>query len=383
MNIKRTIVHLRASNFVGGPEKQIIEHLKRLNQNRYNGWLVSFLEGRKENEMLQVARREGLNNCAIPTACPIDGRSLFKLLKLIRQLEADLICVHGYKACVMGWWVGKKANIPVLAFSRGDTGENRKVVFYEWLERRFLAKLEGIIAVSEGQKRLLEAKGLRKKNIWVVQNAIAIDAHALELSSERKIEVFHQFGIPQAAKLVVSAGRLSPEKGHRYLLEAIARLKKEERKYYFMFCGEGPCRADLEKQSEGLGISDQCHFPGFSRALPEILSAMDLLVLPSLSEGLPNVVLEAFASGKPVVASAVGGVPEIVANEVNGLLVPPQRPDLLSAAIDRILSNPELGKTMGLAGYSKVKSSFTFEAQTEQLEERYNQILSSSGGMKP
>jgi glycosyltransferase involved in cell wall biosynthesis len=380
MEKKLTIVHVRASNFVGGPEKQIIEHLKRLDPNRFIGWLVSYIESEKGNELLQVAQREGIRRVGIPMACQVDYRSLFRLLKLIHRLEPDLLCVHGYKACLMGWWAGKRAKVPVLAYSRGDTGENKKVALYEWLERRILPKVDGVIAVSEGQKRKCEALGIQSQKIWVVRNAISVNAHDKELRPPRKKEIFQELKIPLKSKLVVTAGRLSPEKGQRYFVEAIAKLGEKGRDSYFVFCGDGPCREDLEKQARDLGVLERCRFAGFRHDLPEIFSAMDLLVLPSLTEGLPNVLLEALASAKPVVATAVGGVPEIVDNEVNGLLVPPQRADLLSEAIERILLNPQLGQKMGISGYTKVKSDFTFETQTRKLEARYNQIVSAFGG---
>ena len=168
--------------------------------------------------------------------------------------------------------------------------------------------MTGIIAVSEGQKRKLESWGINGKTIWVVKNAVAIQAQSLGHVLASKSEISLRLGIPDQAQLVVSAGRLSPEKGHRYLIEAIAGLRKKQPDAYFVFCGEGPCREALERQAKDLGILDRCRFPGFCRDLPEILSAMDLFVLPSLSEGLPNVILESFASAKPVVASNVGGV---------------------------------------------------------------------------
>jgi len=377
MEEKRTIVHIRASNFVGGPEKQILEHLKRLNRQNFQGWLISFKEGRTENELLLRAQQEGLNHIGIPMAWALDLGALFRLIKTIRQIKADLLCVHGYKACLMGWGAGEKVHIPVMAFSRGDTGENQKVAFYEWLERRFLPKMDGIIAVSEGQKRKLESQGIKGETIGVVQNAVAIKPQSGEPVPIPKEEIFHRLAIPAQAKLVVSAGRLSPEKGHRYLVEAIAGLKIKQPGAFFLFCGDGPCREALEKQAHELGVLDRTLFSGFRRDLPEIFSVMDLFVLPSLSEGLPNVILEAFASGKPVVASDVGGVSEIVNHEVNGLLVPPQQSDHLAEAIERILSDPLWGKEMGNSGHEKVKAEFTFEAQTEKLEKRYLQVLSA------
>jgi len=133
----------------------------------------------------------------------------------------------------------------------------------------------------------------------------------------------------------------------------------------------------LKKQAHELKVSGKCRFVGFRHDLNEIFESMDLLVLPSLTEGFPNVILEAFACAKPVVATAVGGIPEIIEEGANGYLVPKERPDLLAEAIKKCLSDPEKKRSMGEAGYQKVKSEFTFESQTKKLESIYNEVLNS------
>lgn len=368
----KIIMHLIATNFYGGPEKQIVEHLKRLDPSRYHGIIVSFLEGGAENEILIQAKTVGLKHYGIPMSNRFDVMALWELTRLLRQERVDFLCVHGYKSTVMGWWVGKRSGIPVIAFSRGYTGENKKVAFYEWLERRAIKRVDGIIFVSEGQRKRLEKFGIKGRRNWVVHNAISVNSIG---PTDRGKEIFKDFGIPGDEKVVVSAGRLSPEKGHRFLVEAIGMLQESIKNTRFVFCGDGPCRQDLENQSKNLGISDICHFVGFRRDLKEIFQAMDLMVLPSLTEGLPNVVLEAFACSKPVVATRVGGVPEIVEDGVNGVLVLPERPDLLAEAIKDYLADPEKSRMMGEAGYHKVRKDFTLEAQTEKLERIYEGVL--------
>ena len=305
-------MHLIATNFYGGPEKQIVEHLRRLNSALYQGILASFLEGGNPNETLKQAEIAGLKNFGIPMASRFDIRALWKLIQLLRHEKIDLLCTHGYKSTVMGWWAGRKVGIPVVAFSRGYTAENPKVAFYEWLDRRFLKRVNGIIFVSEGQRKRLESFGIIGRRSWVVRNAVAADSSRNPLNGDLRREVLERLGIPSSVEMVVSAGRLSPEKGHRFLVEAIGMLRGSGNNTHFVFCGDGPCQKELEKQSIELEISGICHFVGFRRDLKEIFQAMDLLVLPSLTEGLPNVVLEAFACAKPVVATDVGGVPEIV-----------------------------------------------------------------------
>jgi glycosyltransferase involved in cell wall biosynthesis len=371
----KKIMHLIATNFHGGPEKQIVEHLKRLNSDLYQGILASYFERGNPNKTLEQAEIRGLKAFGIPISGRFDIRALLKIIGLLRQERVDLLCTHGYRSTVMGWWAGRRVGIPVVAFSRGYTAENPKVAFYEWLDRMFLKRVNGIIFVSEGQRKQLEGFGITGRRSWVVHNAVAADSLRDTLSGGLRKEILERLGIPNAAEMVVSAGRLSPEKGHQFLVEAIGMLRGSTNNTHFVFCGDGPCQKDLEKRSKELGISDLCHFVGFRKDIKDIFQAMDFMVLPSLTEGLPNVILEAFACAKPVVATSVGGVPEIVEDGVNGILVPPERSDLLAEAIKNCLAAPEKRRRMGEAGYHKVKAEFTFESQTQKLEAIYNEVI--------
>ena len=373
----RIILHLIATNFFGGPEKQIVAHLKHLNQNRYAGHLASYLEYGGSNELLAKAADEGIRTHGIPMHGPLDFQAQFKLNNLIARQKVDLLCVHGYKACVMGWWAGRIYKIPVIAFSRGYTSENKKIAFYNWLERQALRRVDGVIAVSEGQKKRLDSLGIRSPNTWVVRNAISVNPLKQNAAPEKRRQVYRELNIPESPKLVVAAGRLSPEKGHRFLVEAIARMDHQTRQACFVFCGDGMCQKELQDLAADLGVTRYCRFVGFRKDIADIFEVMDLMVLPSLTEGLPNVVLEAFASAKPVVASNVGGVPEVVEDGKNGILVPPQRPDLLADAIAKCLADRRFMKEMGKSGYHKVKSEFSVESQTAKLESIYCKILAS------
>lgn len=372
---QKSIMHLSATDFFGGPEKQIVEHLKRLNKDRFDGQIASYLEYGGPNELLEKARQEGLKAHGIPMHGPLDFTAQFKLNNLIRHENIDLLCVHGYKACVMGWWVAKMLKIPIIAFSRGYTSENLKIAFYNWLERLFLRRMNGIVTVSEGQKRKLEIFGIRNRNCWVVHNAVSIPEPGGTANPAKRLEVFKKLDIPEGAKLVVAAGRFSPEKGHRFLLEAVAQMGEGGNGAVFLLCGEGTCEKDLKKQAKALEIIDCIRFAGFRKDLADIFRVMDLMVLPSLAEGLPNVVLEALALAKPVVATRVGGVPEVIEDGVSGLLVPAERSDLLADAITKCLIEPERAKTMGISGYYRIKSEFDFFSQNYKLENIYKTIL--------
>lgn len=368
------IAHLIATNFYGGPEKQIVEHLKRLDGHVFKGVVASFLEC-ENNEIIDKAAAENLPNFAIPMAGPFDFRALQRLESFLQEQQVSLLCTHGYKATVMGWWAGSKRRVPVLAFSRGYTAENAKVALYEWFDRQALKRAAGIVTVSAGQKKRLAQLGVHHDATWVVHNAVVVPANDPGRDAEIKSEVHAHFQIPEKTQIVVVAGRLSPEKGHRYLVEAVSLLAGKALDAVFLFCGDGPCMDTLIAQAKSLGVSERCRFLGFRRDMNTILRAMDLMVLPSLTEGLPNVILEAFSCAKPVVATSVGGVPELVVDDENGYLVEAQRADLLAQAIEKILLSPEKMMDMGQSGYDRVCSGFSFEKQAATLEGIYEFLL--------
>ena len=372
--MQRYIMHFAATNFFGGPENQIVNHCALLNSARWKVIVCSFLEGKPQNELLDLAASLNLKTATLYTVSAYNPVVLKELALLLRKEKPDLIVVHGYRPLILCLILKPFFRFTIIVYSRGFTAESLKIRIYEKIYRLSMRLSNSILAVSDGHKRVLREYGVPENKIKVVHNAVSIDSfESLKKINMRK-EVLERLGIPSEGKLIVSAGRLSPEKGHRFLVEAIGMLRGSMNNNHFVFCGDGPCQKDLEKQSKELGISEICHFVGFRRDLKEIFQAMDLMVLPSLTEGLPNVVLEAFACAKPVVATAVGGVPEIVENGVNGILVPKERPDLLAEAIKGCLADPGKSRMMGEAGYNKVKTEFTFESQTQKLEAIYNQL---------
>ncbi|MHA1279572.1 MAG: glycosyltransferase family 4 protein [Candidatus Helarchaeota archaeon] len=373
---KKKILHLIATNFYGGPEKQIIEHLVRLNKyNEFVGILGSFIENGQPNEILQKAQERNISHFGIPMNNPLDFKALLFLHEQIRSHRIDLLCAHHYKSVVMGYLVGRYWGIPVMDYSRGFTAEDWKVSFYEWLERLFVRRMDGIISVSGGQKVKLRKMGIRKPPIWVVHNGVDLPEGFNKDRTRIREDVFDELKIPLNSLMVVSAGRLSPEKGHRFLIDALSHIKEEIENTYFVFCGEGVCQPELENRAKKYGVLSHCRFPGFRKDMPRIYQAMDFLVLPSLTEGLPNVVLESFAYERPVVATAVGGVPEVVVDGENGWLVPSQDSMKLADAIRKMIQDPEGRERMGKAGREKVEREFTFEVQTPKLIEIYRKMF--------
>ncbi|MBW1613078.1 MAG: glycosyltransferase [Deltaproteobacteria bacterium] len=165
------------------------------------------------------------------------------------------------------------------------------------------------------------------------------------------------------------------EKGFEYLVETLPDVLREYPDARFLIVGEGPLRDKLKVKSEELSVEDKVVFTGFRSDIKEILSAVDLLVVPSLLEGFPMVTLEAMAMAKPIVATNIDGITEQITDGVTGILVPPKDPSALAKAIIRALTNKELARSMGLSAREKVELEFSVEKMVAETERVYLSLL--------
>jgi glycosyltransferase involved in cell wall biosynthesis len=347
-----------------------------------------------------------------------------------------VLCCHGYKAGLLGLLAARRIGIPVISVSRGWTGENFKVRLYDALDRRVLRWMDKVVCVSEGQAAKVRRAGVREEKITVIRNAVRSDRfdnpdpaardELLRMFSTEGSEVgdrgsanrsqrtvvsgqcsdegkkwdranlcaalegpFRQIGpVPFSTLIVGAAGRLSPEKGFDVLIDAAARVSSGEwraasdaqspktqdlRPIRFVLFGDGPLRESLARRIAAKGFDGRFIMAGFRSDLDRLLPHLDLLVLPSHSEGLPNVALEAQAAGVPVVATAVGGTPEVIEDGQTGFLVPPGDPAALAERIGRLLIDPALRARFAAAGRERVAARFSFAAQAED----YRNLLAS------
>jgi glycosyltransferase involved in cell wall biosynthesis len=174
---------------------------------------------------------------------------------------------------------------------------------------------------------------------------------------------------------VLSIGRFVAEKGHRHLLEAAARIERTKPGAHWVLVGAGELEASLKHQARGLGLESRVHFTGWRDDIPEVLAVSDVFVLPSESEGFGRVVVEAMAMARPVVATAVGGVPEIVQDGQTGILVPPSDPAALADAVRSLLDDPARASRLGAAGRARAESRFTLTAHVDGVERVYAEVL--------
>jgi glycosyltransferase involved in cell wall biosynthesis len=365
------IVHLTASTFYGGPERQMLGLARSLSE-ADESVFVSFAEGGRCRPFLSAARQQGFEAVGLKYDTPRLGSAVNEIAELLAELQADVLCCHGYKANLLGRRAARRHGIPAVAVARGWTGESWRVRLYERIDRWHLRKMDRVVCVSEAQAERVRRCGVPPDRVRVIRNAI--DPDRFSTLTTRYRSRLERYFRPARTLLVGAAGRLSPEKGFDVLVSAAARVVQRQPSAGFVLFGEGACRESLQQQIKAAGLSSAFVLGGFRPDLDRFLPHFDLFVLPSHTEGLPNVVLEACAAGVPVVATAVGGTPEVIEDGVTGHLVPAGNPEMLAYRIETLLANAAERRGLGRCGRLHVLEQFGFAAQADQYRRLFEEL---------
>jgi glycosyltransferase involved in cell wall biosynthesis len=355
-------LNLLPCRFWGGPEKQTL---------RLSGWLRDYarvetifavmptdaasLDG---NPLLLRAREAGFESAPFVQSRRYDLIEGVRLLRrLVSRYRPDVVCATGYKADVLAAWLGATPSVATL---RGWTAQDAKVRFFEWLDRRTLRRHDSVIVVSHVLRDAAIRAGVAPQRVFWVPNAI----DPAQLPSPRQREdLCREIGADPERPLLAAVGRLSPEKGQRVLVDAFSRVRHRLPGSRLAIVGDGPEEASLRGQVETLGLAQDVTFMGLRADGQQIIGALDALALPSFSEGMPNVLLEAFAYGTPVVATRVGGVPDMLSDGDSGWLVSPGDAEGLAFALVEALADASEARRRAARARSILAERFTVERQ--------------------
>ncbi|NLW35951.1 MAG: glycosyltransferase family 4 protein [Syntrophorhabdus aromaticivorans] len=308
------------------------------------------------------------------------GRSVFSfretvtaLHRFARELDVALVCSNDYKSNVFGLVLGRQAKLPAIAVFHGRTSKDAKVRFYERLDDIFLKYFDSVVAVSEYSRKQLQSIGVDSQKIHVIPNAVdePSSSAAEESQSLRK-----EFGLTSRNNVILFVGRLSREKGLQSLVESAAMLIRKHEDARFILVGEGPERANLTRLIARYGLEGHVTMTGYRHDVRGFIEISDFLVLPSVREGMPVVILEAFREGKAVVATGVGGVPEFVMHNVNGLIVKPGDTHELTESLSFMLMNQDKALVMGRHGKALIREKYNFAVQAQEYGHLYDDVLS-------
>lgn len=338
----------------------------------YRVEFVSFSEDRLCHPFLDEVENNGFRGIELAHDTPHLLAAYRELVRLLRNNDTNILCCHGYKAGLLGLLAARRLRIPVIGVSRGWTAESRRVKLYEKLDRLLLRRMDRVVCVSHGQAEKVRRAGVADKKITVIHNAIRTERFGNpKLECRARLEDL----FPKPPKTIVAAaGRLSPEKGFDVLIDAAAEVVRENSSVGFVLFGDGALRDQLGEQINALGLGENFVLAGFQDNLDDLFPHFDLFAQSSHTEGLPNVLLEAFAAGVPVVATAVGGTPEVIDDGMSGYLVPPGDSTALAGRIIDLLGNDTARREMGSRGQQQVKERFSFPSQAREYRRLFERL---------
>ncbi len=362
---------------VGGAERALLSLVKKLSSGKYDV-MVAYLKG--EGRLAEHFRDAGIKVFDLKMRNRMALGAVIRLYRLLKREKVRVLHTHLIQADICGFLAGKMAGVPVIISTKHNPDEFRKRRSIPvWLDGIFANRSDRIIAVSNAVRDfLIKWERISEDKFTVIHNGIDMeDFNFREFTSATDITAKkEELGIDSSSQVVGTVRRLDEQKGHKFFLEAIPEILKKVHGVKFLIVGDGPLQNKLEKLSEKLKISENVIFTGIRRDIPEILAIMDVFVLPSIFEGFGIVLLEAMAMKKAIVASRIGGIPEIVDDGLTGILIEPANPSEIANSIITLLKNPEKAKQMGDAGSKKVEKIFTADVMAKQIEDVYDSALS-------
>lgn len=378
------IVSFLESNFVTGPAKNVLQFAHSARQPDPGEGLpavelsvVTFARPHDgPNGLIDGARRAGLFVHVLEESGPFDPSLLPKVRQLIHSLAPDIIQTHHVKSHFLIARSGLNRSYPWIAFHHGYTATNLKQRLYNQFDRWSLHHPDHLVTVCGPFKNQLTAFGIPSERISILHNTLeaspAPDSAAM--NAARSL-------LPSGVPILLIVGRLSQEKGHLDLIAALALLHSQypQLPWHALFIGEGPARASLTAAIAHAGLDARISLPGHQDDVKPFYGLADLFVMPSHSEGSPNALLEAMMARVPIIATHVGGIPEIVTHGETALLVPPSDPGALAAALAQLLANPALAQRLADAAQRQALDHHQPSAYRRHLAGIHLQVLRQKG----
>jgi glycosyltransferase involved in cell wall biosynthesis len=367
---------------MGGAERlmvPILQHLSRIDFDPY----VCALQSKDGNPMADEIRALGVPVDCLDITHLRDWNGLPRLIKYLREKDVDLVHTQLEFANILGNISARFLRLPsvctIHVMPSLDVKTKSKLhQRLEWFVLKYFC--DRVISVSEEAMQYhLQISGASQSRVSTIYNGIDLSSF---LSLDRQLErvnVRAELGIPSDANLLTTVAVLRPQKGIQYMIRALSAVLASKPNTYYLVVGNGSHRDVLTEEVNKSGVRDRVIFAGMRKDVPRLLTASDVFILPTLTEALPTVLAEAMAAKLPIIASRVGGVPEMITNGQNGCLVGPEDVEGLAQACIDILANPEKRAGMSAEGWKIVNQKFNIENQVDQLEALYFDQLHAHG----
>lgn len=382
---KKNVLQLITKLEIGGAQKHTIHTVEKLDKTKFNVFLVSSKDGPLNDyvrilhdvtfiELSELRREISLFN---------DIKVIFKLVKILKECKIDIIHTNSSKAGIVGRIAAKIARIPVIihtihGFGFHDYQPRILKQFYVTLERFTSQYTDQLIAVSSFtiKKGLAYKIGTEDKYI-TIHSGIVIEAFSNVKVQRESLK--ESLGIRDDETVIGCVGNFKPQKNPLDFVKMANIVVEEFPKTKYLLIGDGELRKEIQELIEEYQLQEYVILTGWRDDIPELMTIIDILVLPSLWEGLPQVFPQAMASGKPIVAINVDGAPEAIEHEVTGYLVNPNDYKKLAFYVQKLVGNPDLAKQMGMKGKDKVYPAFCVNKMVADISILYDEMIKKKG----
>lgn len=303
----------------------------------------------------------------------LDIAAVLRLASAMKRRKCRLVHFHDAHSITVGSAAASLAKVPLRIISRRVDFQLKSNYFSR---AKYMKHIDAIIAVSEGVKNVLVDGGINPGIIRVVPDGIDFTPYKKAVSSDY---LRREISCSPDDFLVGIVAHLADHKGHKYLIQATKLLKEVAPKIKVIIVGEGPLKMELNRQVKEINVEDMVFFLGFRKDVPQILASLDLFVLSSHLEGMGSILMDAMACRLPVVATKVGGIPEVVIQGETGLLVPPRRPSALAKSILKLYNDRTLASRLGERGYEVVHQKFSAESMADKIINVYDTLAWKKG----
>jgi len=364
------VLHITFNMGIGGTEQVIRQLVSNLSADRFSNTILC-IDG-QIGEIGQQVRAQGISVLSVKRSPGLDLGLVRVIRKTIRQTEADIVHCHQYTPWVYGW-LGSLGTDAKVVFTEHGRFHPDRYRYKAMLFNPLMAWMTGgVIAISYAtRKALARYEFVPASKIQVIYNGIS----GLKRDNEAVSTVRRELEIPEGDRIIGTVARLDPVKNQSMMLRAFAQVVSQHPDCWLLMVGDGPSRQNLEHLAITLGITDRVIFTGFRPEPADYLSAMDIFLLTSHTEGTSMTLLEAMSLDIPAITTAVGGNPEIVKNGETGILVPTDSPKELATAINTLLENESIRFSMGEASKRRFDSRFSVTPMVSGYQALYQQFL--------